>query len=77
MKTMKVADFLTDHQIEQCLALAREHGVTKCHEPIREEVIRPNLAEINKKLGQKNHPGYLAYMIQHCLVQAAAKSEQC
>jgi hypothetical protein len=61
MKTVKLGDFLTDAQIEQCRALYPDRA------RIRDEVIQPNMEAINLKLGQENDADYLAYAIVYTI----------
>lgn len=74
MKHVTLQDFLTDAQIEECVAIARESNPSgsSLARRISERVIAPNLAEINRKLGQENHPGYLGYLVEYALTKAAA-----
>ena len=53
-----ISDFLTKDQIKQALKL-------RTAKSIRDEVIIPNIEEINKKLGQENDPMYLAYACEY------------
>lgn len=63
MKTIAIGDMLTDEQIQRCCALYPSR------ERILEEVVKPNMAEINRKLGQENDPNYLSYAIVYVLGQ--------
>lgn len=36
-------------------------------EAIRDQIILPNLAEINTKLGQENDPDYLSYLVEYAI----------
>jgi hypothetical protein len=63
-KYFTLPDILTDVQIAHALRLYKAHGmdaVTK----IQVEVIEPNIAAINAKLGQENSSRYLAYAVMH------------
>jgi len=65
MKRVTLTSFLTDAQIENALRLwHRPHMARLFHSDCRREIIEPNLAEINRKLGQENDPEYLAYVIE-------------
>ena len=59
MKTAKLTDFLTEDQIVEVAALWRTSPMPA--KSICEKVILPNIAEINRRLGQENDPMYLAY----------------
>jgi len=63
MKTTTLPDFLTDEQIKKVQKLYPD---TKA---IRVQVIEPNMAEINRKLGQENNAAYLAYAVVYVLDQ--------
>lgn len=69
MKTMTLPDFLTDAQIEQALKLYEAHGMDATS-AICKQVIEPNMAAINKKLGQENDASYLAYACVYVFMQA-------
>lgn len=64
MKTIRITDMLTEEQIEQCVALHPSR------ERIRDEVVKPNMAEIDRKLGQENDPDYLSYAIVYVIGEA-------
>jgi len=38
-----------------------------------EDIITPVLPRINAKLGQENHPLYLAYMVEYVFIQSGVK----
>jgi len=66
-KTMTIDQFLTKEQIDQAHTLYR-----KCKRDVRspahmicEEIIKPNIQVMNKKLGQANEPMFLAYSVQY------------
>ena len=61
---MKITDFLTNFQITKARIIYKKHSMSSS-ELICEEIIRPNLIEINKKLGQENDPRYLAYLCEY------------
>lgn len=61
-KTMTLPDFLTPDQIEAAQALYKKFKntgrfATEC----AEQIIKPNMKDINRKLGQENDAKYLAY----------------
>lgn len=74
IKSVRLPDFLTDAQIQRSIELYGLHG-TASVSPIETEVIAPNLAAINAKLGQPNNARFLAYAILHVLSQANAQIE--
>ena len=73
MKQMSLPDFLTEAQIQEAWKLYQtaESGTfaTKC----AEKIITPNLAAINKKLGQSNDARYLAYTCEYVFGQMPRK----
>jgi hypothetical protein len=79
MKHATLRDFLTEAQIEQCIAIYERSAERGDPErdfrglaiSICEEVIKPNLVAINEKLGQENDPRYLAYMVEYALLAAS------
>jgi len=68
MKTIRLSDMLTDEQIQQCAALYPNR------ERIRDEVVKPNMAELDRRLGQENDPDYLSYTIVYVLGEAQRRS---
>lgn len=68
MKTMILSDFLSDAQIDQALKLYEAHGMDAVAK-IQDQVIEPNMAAINAKLGQENNARYLAYAVVHACSQ--------
>lgn len=67
-RMVSLGSFLTTVQIRQCEKL-------KTAKRICEEVIKPNLAAINRKLGQENDAMYLAYMVEYALTVAGKRSK--
>lgn len=63
-----LADFLTEDQIGHAVKLYEAHGMDAVGK-IRVEVIEPNMAAINAKLGQENDARYLAYAVVHACSQ--------
>ncbi len=57
MKTVKLGDFMTEKMMAQAIKIGPDVA------RIEKEVIRPNMAEINRKLGQENDPTFVAYMV--------------
>lgn len=68
-KHVTLPDFLTDKQIAHAVKLYEAHGMDAVGK-IRIEVIEPNMAAINAKLGQENDARYLAYLVVHACSQA-------
>lgn len=64
LRRVQLSDFLTATQITAASKLSTAKRIC-------EQVIVPNLAEINRKLGQENDPMYLAYMCEYVLMIVA------
>jgi hypothetical protein len=58
MKKVAIGDFLTEAQIKRACELKKAKDIC-------DEIIRPNIALINAKLGQENDPMYLSYMVEY------------
>ena len=65
-KTVQLGVMLTEQQLQRCLELYPDR------ERILAEVVAPNMAAINRKLGQENDATYLSYAIVHVLGQYMA-----
>lgn len=62
--------FLTKDQIDAALALwRRPHMERLFHSDVRREIVEPNIEEINRKLGQKNDPDFIAFAIEYVFMQ--------
>jgi hypothetical protein len=59
-RTVTIGEFLTEAQIEKCIELQKAPAIC-------EQVIKPNLEEIDRKLGQKNDPMYLAFSVEYLI----------
>lgn len=68
MKNVKISDFLSNSQMRACVRLGPDVIA------IENQIITPNIAEINHKLGQENDPAYLAYVVHFCITSASLKS---
>lgn len=70
-----LGDFLTRAQIRECeKLLARGDGARSAASAICENVIRPNIEAINRKLGQENDPLYLAYLVEYAISTVKGRS---
>lgn len=69
VKKITLPDFLTKSQIAQATKLYEAHGMDATG-AIQTQVIEPNMAVINGKLGQENDARYLAYVVVYALSQA-------
>jgi hypothetical protein len=63
MRNITLKDFLTDREILRAMEL-------KTAKEICEHVIKPSIERINRTLGQKNDPMYLAYAVEYAITQA-------
>jgi hypothetical protein len=70
MKTINIGDFLSTVQMRQAIALYQQERSGAFVDRLVEQVILPNMAQINRKLGQENDPRYLAYAVQYALLQS-------
>ena len=68
MKYVKLGDMLTDAQIQRCCELYPDN------ERIRDEVIKPNLAAINARVGQENDASYIAYAVLYAIARLRSES---
>ena len=59
--------FLTEAQIAKAAKLYKAHGHWDSVAQIQAQVIEPNMAAINAKLGQENDARYLAYAVVYAL----------
>lgn len=69
MKTVTMQDFLTTDEIKYALELWQSNSrgfASRVHD----QIIKPNLARINKALGQENDPMYLAYAMEYIMLCA-------
>lgn len=71
-KMVSIKDFLTDDQIRQAMKIGQDyaHDMTKMTNKLEEQVIKPNISEINRKLGQPNDTRYMAYLLTYALTSA-------
>ncbi len=69
MKEITIADILTDSEIDQARKLYGELKDTNTFASrVEDELIRPNIERINKKLGQENDTKYLAYCVEYFFI---------
>ena len=61
-KTITLDDFLSPKQIKEARKIYYTQSTPA--KEICEKVIKPNILEINRKLGQENDPMYLAYVCE-------------
>ena len=70
-KTITLPQFLTEGQIAEAAALYEAYGMDAASQ-IRTQVIEPNMAVIDAKLGQENDARYLAYAVVYVLSQSGS-----
>lgn len=71
-RTIKVGDFLTQEQAKRAIQLYVQLGGGKAFvDTITAELIEPNLAAINAKLGQENNARFLAYVIEYAMIHSS------
>lgn len=69
-KSITLTDILTPDQITLAAQLYKALGHWDSVTEIQAQLIEPNMAAINAKLGQENDPRYLAYAVVYVLSQA-------
>lgn len=70
MKQITLTDFLTDDAIQAAWEIYQKHkGSGHVAALIATNIIEPNMATINDKLGQENDAHYLAYCCEHVFNQ--------
>lgn len=68
MPEVAIGEFLTPEQGKQVARLWAQHGDSREFvTAVTVKVIRPNLPEINRKLGKDSDPRAIAAVIQHAL----------
>jgi len=68
---LTMSDLLTPAEIVTCHRLWKQDRAN-FHERVMAEVVNAAMPRIDRKLGQANHPGYIAYLIEHILTQLEA-----
>ncbi len=72
-RTMVITDFLTQDQINEAIKIYETAEPGTFARTLAEKIIEPNLAEINRKLGQENDARYLAYACEYVFNQMKVK----
>lgn len=72
-KTIALEDVLTPSEIEQARALYKAESEESFNARIVREIVEPNLDRINKATGQVNHPRFIGYAIEWCLMNESKK----
>lgn len=71
-KVVSIVDFLTEDEIRKAKTLYDVAPQGTFARRCAAEIISPVLPRINAKLGQENHPRYLAYAVEHVFNQSRA-----
>lgn len=76
MKQVTIADFMTEEMQKEAIAIytggVRASWPPGVHRRLV-ALLHPHMAEIDRKLGQKNSADYLAYMVEYALSLAAER----
>jgi len=73
MKQMTLPDFLTEDQIKEAIEIYKTAAPGTFATLVAEKIITPNMAEIDRKLGQANDAKYLAYACEYVFNQMELK----
>jgi hypothetical protein len=65
----EITTFLTPAEIKRAMALYKASSPGTFAAALDKEIITPNLARINKAMGQENNSRYLAYVVEYVLSQ--------
>ena len=72
-RSITLPQLLTAAQIDACAALYRSEPAHRFAKVCCDQVIRPNIAEIEERAGQSMDPMYVAYMVQYVFNQASQR----
>jgi hypothetical protein len=72
-KKVSISDFLTVSEVVAAIKIYRDAKAGTFAAKCAEEIITPVLPRINEKLGQENHPLFLAYMVEYVFMQTGVK----
>jgi hypothetical protein len=64
-KMVAVTDFLTRAQIAKARKIIAHNNPP--HAELLKQIVLPNMAQIDRKLGQENDPDYIAYAIEYAV----------
>jgi hypothetical protein len=74
LRQITIHDFLTEDEIHRAQAIYAAHRKAgtpaNFSKAVRDELIAPNMARINRALGQENDAHYLAYAVEYVLGEA-------
>lgn len=63
-KITSIGEFLTVAQIKTAQTIWKKDR-SNFHKRVLAEVVEPHMKEINRKLGQENNAGFIAYAIEY------------
>ena len=70
-KTISMKDILsTDKLLNEAIRLYEKHRGSELHRELT-KLIEPEMPAINKRLGQENDVGYMAYAVGHALMKSS------
>lgn len=70
-RNISLRDFMTDLQIGKAFHIYVEAAdQAEAQRRIRDEIIAPNMAEIDRRLGQENDADYLSYAVVYVCQEA-------
>lgn len=68
-KQVNLEDILTPEEVERARILYREQSDESFNSRLVREILEPNMDRINQATGQVNHPRYIGYAIEWCLMK--------
>ena len=71
MREMKINDFMTDDMVDEAIRLYR---TSRSRHLALVELLKPHMADIDRKVGQKNDVNYLAYAVEYAISVAEERS---
>lgn len=69
MPYVRLSDFMTTRDIRAAVRLWNTDRAN-FHRRVRDEIVCPAMAEINRKTGQENDPDFVAYSIEYVFTEA-------
>jgi hypothetical protein len=75
MKKIGLSDFLEVEEVVAAIKLYRDARAGTFAQKCADEIITPVISRINAKLGQENHPLYLAYCVEYVFMQTGVKEK--
>lgn len=72
-RQVTLPDFLTPKEIRAALRLWNTDR-ENFHRRVLEEIVRPAMSEINRKLGHDNSPDYIAYAVEYIFRESQSRA---